>query len=99
MAKCWVSIVRQSSQVRFTYCAFARDPNSASTKKRTGAIPVLSVANITVNVGARGASGLRRVALGAHLVHQPRAGDDEERRQEEAEQGVQPNQCDIEAPE
>ena len=46
-----------------------------------------------------GASGPRRAALGAHLVHQPRCRDDEERRQEEAEQGVQPNQCDIEAPE
>src|SRR5262245_11615586 len=71
---------------------------SASTKKRTGANPVLNFAFTYDTVARRRRkSGLRGFALGVQLVHQPRLRDEEQRREKEAEERVQPNKRDVEA--
>ena len=78
-------------------CASAGRALSEARKKRTGKIPVLE--NDLATRASPLTSRRRRLAARRHAVSQPRSGDDEERRQEKAKQGIQPDQRDIEAAE
>src|SRR5512144_370817 len=90
-------MVRHGSDDRTVNCAWSRCGAALSrtdrTNKRTGNLPVLH--DVALRAAARPVTSLGPTAR-LESVRQPRGGNDEQRRQEKPEQGVQPDQRDVE---